>query len=99
MNATHGNDDAETTEKPRLLPALASPTFFLATGAGVGLLGVAPGTLGCLWGIPLTLAISQIPGLAWQMVAIVLLTVIGVPMCTAAARRLGQKESRCRRLG
>ncbi len=71
---------------------LASPAFFLATGGGIGLLGVAPGTLGTLWGIPLTLAIHQLPGTALQACSLLLLAAMGIPICTAAARRLRRKD-------
>ncbi len=86
--------DEPTVEPPSESTAryLASPAFFLATGGGVGLLGFAPGTLGTLWGIPLTLAIHLLPGTAWQAMCVVVLAVIGIPICTAAARRLGRKD-------
>jgi phosphatidylglycerophosphatase A len=63
-------------------------SVWLATGLGVGFLRPAPGTLGAVWGVPLWLAIGQLPSLAWQVAAIALLVAVGVPICTRAARAL-----------
>ncbi|MEM7315765.1 MAG: phosphatidylglycerophosphatase A, partial [Planctomycetota bacterium] len=75
-----------------LVGQLRYPDFFLATGAGFGLVPVAPGTVGCLWGIPLAMAVNHLPGVVWQVVAIVVLAAIGVPICTRAAHRIGRKD-------
>jgi phosphatidylglycerophosphatase A len=61
----------------------------LATGLGAGLSPVAPGTVGALWGLPLAWALGHIPGFGLRAMAIGALGVLGVPICTAAARRLG----------
>ena len=61
---------------------------FIATGLGVGFVPVAPGTVGAVWGLPLALAIVQLP-LAGQAAAIIAIFLVGVPICTAAARHLG----------
>lgn len=62
---------------------------FLATGFGVGLIPWAPGTWGTLLGVPLAWAIGLIPSVALQFLLIAALITLGVPLCTAAARRLG----------
>jgi phosphatidylglycerophosphatase A len=50
----------------------------------------APGSIGAaVWGLPLAWAISQLPGLIWQIAAIIVLNLVGVPIATAAGRALG----------
>jgi phosphatidylglycerophosphatase A len=61
---------------------------FVATGFGVGLVRFAPGTFGTLWGLPLAWALAWLPPVA-QAVAVVVLFLASVPVCTAAARHLG----------
>jgi phosphatidylglycerophosphatase A len=71
-------------------PALKSPAVWLATGLGLGLIAAAPGTIGAaLEGLPLAWGISRLPGAGWQMLAIAVLFLIGVPLATAAGRALG----------
>jgi phosphatidylglycerophosphatase A len=51
---------------------------------------MAPGTLGvAVEGLPLAWAISRLPNIGWQILAITLLFAIGVPLCTVAGRALG----------
>jgi phosphatidylglycerophosphatase A len=65
---------------------------WLATGFGTGKLPVASGTVGAaIWGLPLAWWIGDLR-LAYQLLVIVLLCAIGVPICTAAARALGDKK-------
>jgi phosphatidylglycerophosphatase A len=67
-----------------------SPAVWAATGLGLGLVTAMPGTVGTLIeGMPLAWAISQLPGVGWQVLAIAVLFAIGVPLCTAAGRALG----------
>ena len=69
---------------------LKSPAVWLATGLGVGLVAISPGTVATLVeGMPLAWAISLLPGPAWQALAIAVLFAIGIPICTAAGRALG----------
>lgn len=67
------------------------PTVWLASGLGLGFLPWAPGTWGSLWGLPLAWAIGMLPWPAGLGVAGVV-WLVGVPLCTAAARRLGAKD-------
>ncbi|MGL4513636.1 MAG: phosphatidylglycerophosphatase A family protein [Lacipirellulaceae bacterium] len=69
------------------------PSVWFATGLGVGLLRPAPGTLGALWGVPLWLAIVQLPGQAWQFAALAIVVAAGVPICTHAAKALAERDS------
>lgn len=74
------------------LPQRSSPlgafASWLATGLGIGLKMPAPGTFGALWGIPIWLLVLQIPGQAWQIGALALFFLLGIPVCTLAARDL-----------
>jgi phosphatidylglycerophosphatase A len=70
---------------PRLTPGV-----LVATGLGLGLVAVAPGTAGALVeGLPLAWVISWLPGAAWQVIAIAVLFGVGVPIATSAGRALG----------
>lgn len=64
---------------------------WLATGFWVGLCPLAPGTVGALWGLPLAWGLSYLPILA-QLAILTVLFVAGIPLCTAAAHRLGKKD-------
>ena len=41
---------------------------FLATGTYTGYLPLAPGTMGTLWGIPIFMAVKDLPLLTWAVV-------------------------------
>ena len=86
----------ETSAEPEPLPPLSpppvprrnSPAMWLGTGLGVGLLGPAPGTLGALLGLPIAWGVSHLDPW-WQVACVVVLGLIGIPICTQAARDLG----------
>jgi len=66
---------------------------WIATGLGVGLVCPAPGTFGtAIWGLPLAWAVGQLPGIGWQIGAIVAAVLMGIPIATAAGRTLGGKK-------
>ena len=70
-----------------------SLSVLLATGVGVGQIVPAPGTIGAaVFGLPLAWAIGQLPGVGWQLAAIVVLNLIGIPLTTAAGRALGGEK-------
>jgi phosphatidylglycerophosphatase A len=72
------------------VPPLARIAVCLATGLGICLRVPAPGTVGtALFGLPLAWAIGQLPGIGWQLVAIAVAVLVGIPMTTAANRALG----------
>ena len=79
-------------------PVRLTFSVLVATGLGAGFSPVMPGTVGSLWGLPLAWGIAQIPALAglpalaWQAAAIVLLCLVGVPLCTAAGKQFGRKD-------
>jgi phosphatidylglycerophosphatase A len=45
-----------------------------------------------MWGLPLALAIGQLPGIGWQIIAIFVANLIGIPLATMAGRVLGGKK-------
>lgn len=73
---------------PRLL---LDPAGFLALGFGSGLVPVGPGTAGTLVAVPLYLLLQDLhPGLYLGLV--VLLFVVGIPICSRVAHRLGAHD-------
>jgi phosphatidylglycerophosphatase A len=64
---------------------------WLATGGGVGFVRFAPGTFGSLLGLPLAWALSLLPWWGY-LAATVAVILLGVPICGAAARRLGRED-------
>ncbi len=64
-------------------------SVWLATGAGVGLVSPAPGTIGGLWGLPLAWIIGQSGPLSVQYAAVALIGLVSVAICSRAARVLG----------
>jgi phosphatidylglycerophosphatase A len=70
----------------------------VATGFGAGFSPFAPGTVGTLWGVPLAWGLERLAGFSapgpiyaalLEAVAIVAICVVGIPICTTAARHLG----------
>lgn len=66
-------------------------TLFLATGCGVGYLPAAPGTWGSVVGVLAFWGLSYAPWEARVVVAVALF-LIGIPLCSRAARLLGTAE-------
>jgi phosphatidylglycerophosphatase A len=64
----------------------------IATGLGLGLSPIMPGTVGAIWGLPLAFAVAQLSWPLGQLAAIVVCFLIGVPICAAAAHALGGKK-------
>lgn len=90
MNAPPDDAPAATSAPQRSFWQLG-PAVWVATGLGVGLVPFAPGTVGTLWGIPLAWALGHLPW--WgSLASIAVLCGAGIPVCTAAARRLGRKD-------
>jgi phosphatidylglycerophosphatase A len=68
-------------------------SVWMATGLGIGLVAPAPGTFGAaIWGLPLAWVIGQLPGFGWQIVAVLVANIVGVPLATMAGRVLGGKK-------
>jgi phosphatidylglycerophosphatase A len=68
------------------------PAWWLATAGGIGYSPRAPGTIGALLGVALTVAISQIPSWSLQAVVILGLCAAGVPICHVVARQSGKSD-------
>src|SRR5688500_8523134 len=67
------------------------PAVWLATGFWVGFCPVAPGTVGTLLGLPLAWGLSFLH-VGVQVAVLTMLSLAGIPLCTAAARELGLKD-------
>lgn len=52
----------------------------------------APGTFGAAMGTLLAWGLAHLPGYGWQVAAILLLVLMGIPLCTAAGNALGGKK-------
>lgn len=70
---------------------LDSVLLFLATGFGIGRLPVAPGTWGSFLGLAAAWGLNFCP---WEMrlVAAIVGLLVGIPLCTRAARLLAQED-------
>lgn len=73
-------------------PRKFSLSVLLATGLGLGMSPWAPGTIGTLWGIPITIGMSFIEPFSFRLLAVFAGIAAGVVVCHAAARRLGGKD-------
>ncbi len=82
------NQTVKLTADPRSI-TWSHPAVVLATGLWAGRSPIAPGTIGALWGLPLSVAISLLPAPWQQWCSIAVLSAVSVPICTAAVRRFG----------
>ena len=65
--------------------------LILATGLGIGMVPVMPGTFGTLLGLPLAWGLSQTGWpLPIELLAIAAIFLAGIPLCDRAARLLGK---------
>ncbi|REJ69626.1 MAG: phosphatidylglycerophosphatase A [Planctomycetota bacterium] len=90
--------EAESTSSPAGSGARRfDPILFIATGAGFGYSPFASGTVGAVWGLPLAWLVAQLEvwieprglSLGIQLAVIAAAILIGIPVASAAARRLG----------
>ena len=72
-------------------PPWFDPAVLAATCGGLGRIPFAPGTFGAAAGVIVSLAVAaaQFPPVA-EAAVIVAINLAGIPICTAAARRLGR---------
>src|SRR5437660_12705150 len=77
------------SEKPLGPVDWRSPAVFLATGFWAGRIPWAPGTSGAIEGLAIAWGINFLPSVWIQAAVIVGLNFVGVPLCTAAARKFG----------
>jgi phosphatidylglycerophosphatase A len=66
---------------------LRNPTGFLASGLGIGLLPIAPGTAGTALGVGLYVLIMEL-SLPWYTLTVLLLFFLGIGLTQAASRQL-----------
>ena len=85
-------ESSEAAATPPSPSAWMNPAVIGATGLWIGRVPFAPGTFGTLLGLPLAWGISLLPTLWIQSSVVVAICVLGVPICTAAARLLGGKK-------
>jgi phosphatidylglycerophosphatase A len=89
-------DEAPKNSKNIPAGAWTHPAVILATGFWLGRSPIMPGTVGAILGLPLAWAINSIPSLAIQIAIIIAICLLGIPICTIAARRLGNlKDPGC----
>ena len=73
----------------------ARTTVWLATGMGVGFIPIAPGTFGTLCGLPLAWATGWLGQQTWvalEVLLIVVVCLVGIPICSRATRALGGEK-------
>ncbi len=79
--------------RPHYGPALTDRlAVWVATGFGIGLVTPAPGTVGGLWGLPLSWAMTQLPTVGWQMLAILVVGLMATNICSRAMRMIGADD-------
>ena len=86
-----------SNNRPKVVPSdlQRHAAIFLATGFYCGFFPFAPGTVGTLWGLPLAWALGQLPWFG-QVGVTAVICLAGIPICTAAARYLGNlKDPGC----
>ena len=80
----------ENSSSPTRL-VFTNPAAFLAFGLGSGLSPWAPGTLGTLVAVPFAVMLKALsPAVYWAVLLAVFL--LGIYLCDATARRLGQHD-------
>lgn len=79
-------------QAPKNHSLLERVSLWIGTGLGLGFSPKAPGTVGAIWGIPLAWLLMQLPNVAGQLVVLVGLYLVGIPICTSAAKTLGKKD-------
>ncbi|MEM6656004.1 MAG: phosphatidylglycerophosphatase A [Planctomycetota bacterium] len=77
---------------PAAKPRQRTPAVWFATGLGVGLVAPAPGTVGALWGLLWVWGLTANGTPAWLWTTVPLGILLGVPLCTRAARDLGGQK-------
>jgi phosphatidylglycerophosphatase A len=69
------------------------PAVFAATCGGLGRIPFAPGTFGAALGVVASVALAASGlSLAAEAAVVIAINLVGIPICTMAARRLGRGE-------
>jgi phosphatidylglycerophosphatase A len=93
MNRSESPDPATTPDAKTKW----NTATWLATGLGLGLSPLVPGTVGTLPGVALAVAMGTATGgagLVWRAAVAVALALAAIPICDAAEKRLGKKDDR-----
>ena len=84
-------DEPVSTPSDAAAPRWFDPAALVATCGGLGRIGFAPGTFGAAAGTLLALAFARLAlPLAVEAGLLVAINLIGIPVCTRAARSLGR---------
>ena len=90
--ATAGSSMAAMSEESRSESARERSrhwTVWIATAGPLGHSPLAPGTVGSVLGLALAWGIGQLPSVWLEVATILAICAVGVPICGAAAARLG----------
>lgn len=99
-----GMDESEPPAQPPAEICWSAPSVFVATCGGLGRVPFAPGTFGAAAGLLLAsvgaaiisrLAGDGLQGRCLEAALVAAVCLVGVPICTSAARRLGGKDPGC----
>ncbi len=67
----------------------------LAIGFGFGKSKFMPGTVGTLWGLPISWGLMQISSTGTQIGICIALTLLSIPICEIAEKEIGGKDPSC----
>jgi phosphatidylglycerophosphatase A len=77
------------THRPTASTIIKNPVHFLAFGFGSGLSPVAPGTMGTVVAVPIYVLLTHYLPLTQYLMAVGLLTLVGIAICHKSAQWLG----------
>ena len=77
--------------EPKKYTGLKKFIVLFATGFGLGYSPVASGTIGTIPGVLISVLLAS-SSLAWQIIAVILLALIAVPVCSLAEKYFGIKD-------
>lgn len=86
-----------TTENTDLRIPWPTPrrvAVWLASGLGLGFSPVAPGTVGCLWGIAISWLLKLTGSIVLESAGALAAFLVAIPLCTAAEKAFGKKDDR-----
>ena len=81
-----------TGDRDRKSPPRRTFVVWLASCGGLGFSPMMPGTVGAIPGLAVAWVIGQIESTALEILAVASLSAVSIPICTAAARRMGNEK-------